>query len=223
MEKIYIFVLCPPLHGSTIITNLLNSSLNVSSFIDFNDTWAGESQWYYKKMDLNYENNRWDPNYKLDMNMVNRVFNEYLDNNKKIWVEKSPPIICRAKMYEDYFSKLGKVYFIISIRNPYSVNSTASEWIKYSEYQKWNIENLQNTIILNYEEICTNLDNVINKIKNKIPELGDIYSKSHISKNNERFQIIHQDKVNRILNKDDKNILLKDHIELLEFFNYKID
>lgn len=43
----YIFVLCPPYQGSTIITNLLNNSPTTSTFIDTN-TWAGESQWYYK-------------------------------------------------------------------------------------------------------------------------------------------------------------------------------
>ena len=32
--------------------------------------------------DSNYEENRWNPNYKLDMNMVNKVFNTYLDKNK---------------------------------------------------------------------------------------------------------------------------------------------
>ena len=57
----YIFVLCPPYQGSTIITNLLNNSPTTSTFIDTN-MWAGGSQWYYKKHgDDKYERNRWDP------------------------------------------------------------------------------------------------------------------------------------------------------------------
>ena len=90
--KKYIFVLCPPFQGSTIIVNLLNSSKNVSTFLDCK-TWAGESQWLYKKHgDKDYEKNRWDPDYKLDMELVDKVFNIYLNKNKEIWVEKSPPI-----------------------------------------------------------------------------------------------------------------------------------
>lgn len=175
MKRKYIFVLCPPYQGSTIIVNLLNSSKNVSTFLNCN-TWAGESQWLYKTHgDENYKNNKWDPDYKLNMKLVDKVFNIYLDKRKEIWVEKNPPSICRAKMYQDYFSKLGDVYFIISIRNPYSTGHYDTEqWIKYAQYQKFNLENLNNLISISYEECCNNLEKVISKITNKIPELGKI-------------------------------------------------
>lgn len=39
-------------------------------------------------------------------------------------------------MFEDYFSTLGDVYFIISIRNP--TNCNANKWIEYATYQKYN-------------------------------------------------------------------------------------
>jgi len=223
MRKKYIFVLCPPYQGSTIIVNLLKSSENVSTFLDCG-TWAGESQWLYKNHgDKNYEKNRWDENYKLDMDLVDKVFNTYLNQDKKIWVEKSPPMICRAKIFEDYFSKLGDVFFIISIRDPYSTGHyDANHWIKYAKYQKYNLENLNNTILISYEECCNNLEKVISKITNKIPELGQLTSTNSHSFYNERYNSIHSNKVNRVIDKENKNKVLKKNTDLVEYFGYKI-
>ena len=223
MKRQYIFVLCPPYQGSTIIVNLLNSSKNVSTFLDCK-TWAGESQWLYKKHgDKDYKKNRWDKNYKLDMKIVDKVLNIYLDQEKEIWVEKSPPSICRAKMFQDYFSKLGDVYFIISIRNPYSTGHYNSDtWIKYALYQKYNIENLNNTICISYEECCTDLDTVISKITNKIPGIGKIFNNDNPKMNNERGSMIHTNKVNRVIDKASKTEILKSNVDLVEYFGYSI-
>lgn len=220
--RTYVFVLCPPYQGSTIIVNLLSSSKNTSTFITA-PTWAGESQWLLKYHgDNKYEENRWDPAYNLNMNLVSQLFDIYLDKEKTIFVEKSPPMICRAKLYEDYFSKLGEVYFIISIRNPYTVSYNAAEWIKYAEYQRHNIQTLQNTIVTTYEEICLDLDKFIQKITNKIPALGDIHNQSNSNIDDERGGLIHSNKVNRICDKEIKNEILKYHTELLNFFEYTI-
>jgi hypothetical protein len=222
-KKKYIFVLCPPYQGSTIIVNLLNSSKKVSSLLD-TKIWAGESQWLLKEHgDKLYETHRWDPNYKLNMDIINNIFNIYLDSEKTFFVEKSPPTICRAKMFEEYFSKIGNVYFIISIRNPYSTQGySADEWVKFAKYQQNNVKILKNTIITNYEEICLDLDKVINKIQHKIPELDDIYNNNNTNKTNERYKLIHSNKVDRIIDKNEKNKILKNHQELLDFFGYKL-
>ncbi len=211
MNKIYIFVLCPPFQGSTIIVELLNSSNKVTSFLN-SPTKSGESQWLYKKHgDKQYIKNRWNPEYKLDMNMVNNVFNFYLNKKKEIYVEKSPPTICRAKMFEEYFSKLGKVYFIISIRNPYSTRYNANQWVKFAKYQKFNIENLKNTIVINYEDFCNDIDKVKSKIINEIPELGDLI-----------YNEVHSKRVDLIIEKEKKNKILKKNKKLLKFFGYNI-
>ena len=94
--------------------------------------------------DTLYETHRWDPNYKLNMNIVNEIYNIYLDNKKTFFVEKSPPTICRAKMFEEYFSKIGDVYFVISICNSYSVQGYgADQWIKFAKYQQNNVKLLK--------------------------------------------------------------------------------
>ena len=235
MKRKYVFVLCPPHQGSTIILNLLNKSKNVSTFLD-SEIWGGESQWLYTKYgDTDYYKNRWNKNYKLDMKMVDKIFNIYLDKSKEIWAEKSPPSICRAKSFQDYFSKLGEVYFIISIRNPYSigVHYDANKWVEYAQYQKYNLENLNNIILTSYEECCIDLEKVMSKIKNRIPELKSISNNSRTEikfingkiihlKGNERLKPIHTNKLNRITDKHNKNKILKKNIDLLQYFGYSI-
>ena len=223
--KKYIFILSPPYQGSTILYSLLDSSHYTTSFLEVKNIWAGESQWLLKKNgDTNYEKSRWDPNYNLNMNLFNKLFIKYLDPNKKIYVEKSPPTICRAKKYEEYFSKLGEVYFIINIRNPYSVKKKINieKWISFAKIQKKNIETLNNIIVTSYEEVVNNLDNVIAKIKNKIPELNDITNRYNKNIPGERGEKINKKYINRIIDKESKNKILKQNIDLLNFFFYKI-
>ncbi len=222
MKQKYIFILCPPFQGSTIIVNLLDSSKAVSTMLSQN-TWAGESQWLIKKHgDKMYESNRWDPEYNINMGIFKNILDTYLDKNKLMFVEKSPPNICRAKKFQDYFSTFGEVYFIISIRSPYSTKSSAEDWVKYARYQKKNIETLNNTIVTSYEDICLNLDIFISKIKEKIPELNDIHNRDNIHFKNERGNKIHSEYINRILDKETKNIVLKNHLDLLQYFGYTL-
>ena len=223
MRRKYIFVLCPPHQGSTVIISLLDKFSNVSSFLKNTNVWAGESQSIYKKYcDRSYSENRWNPEYKLDMNSIERIYDEYLDKGKnKIWVDKNPPWICRAEENQNHFEKLGDVYFIISIRNPYSFDGSISNWVKFAEYQKYNIKNLKNIICINYEEICLDTNKVISKIKNKISGLGKFNDNHEYEQKNERYGDIFKDKVNRVINKDEKNIILKENIHLLEFLGYK--
>jgi len=200
----------------------LDSSKKTSTFLDVK-TWAGESQWLIKKNgDPSYFKNRWDPNYNLNMNIIKNIFDRYLDSSKDILVEKSPPTICRAKSFENYFEKFGKVWFIISIRNPYSCRDDEKfMWVEHAKYQIRNIKTLKNIIITNYEEICLDLPNVIKKIKNKIPELSDLKNKNSDSLKGNRGNMINDKKIGRIIKKNKKNKILKNNKDILHFFNYK--
>ena len=237
-NKIFIFVLCPPHQGSTIIIKLLDSSEHTTSFIG--TAGNGEGQWLLKMHgDKHYEDSRWDPNYEMDMKIVKDCYDRYWDKTKNICIEKSPPTICRAKMFEEYFSKFGKVYFIISIRNPYSTRGkdSAGNWIKFARYQKQNIETLNNVIITNYEEICSNTDKVIAKIVRSIPELGSLKNienknvhigasyKVNFSRNlpkSDRSKKISANTLDRLIGVKRKNILLKKNEDIMDYFGYKI-
>ena len=222
MKKKYIFVLCPPYQGSTMIVNLLDSSKKVSTLLPM--TRNGETQHFIRYFhDDIYYFNKWNPEYDLNIEYFKDILDNLLDNNASVFVEKSPPNICRAKKFEEYFSMFGEVHFIISIRNPYSTNYSAEKWVEYAKYQKKNIESLSNTIVTSYENICLNLDNFISVIKEKFPELNDIHNRDNdICPSYERLKKIHSEHINRVLDKEKKNTVLQKNLDLLNYFGYTI-
>lgn len=219
----FIFILCPPFQGSTIIVNLLDSSKMTSSFIN-TKAWAGESITLLqnkKKM----RKKAWNKSNKFDFSLIKQKMDEHLDPSKKIFVEKSPPFINQAQLIQKYFSRYGEVYFIISIRNPYSATNSPTNWVKYAKYQKHNIETLNNTYVTSYEKLCNNLPRVIYDLKKKFPQMYDIKNQSlsqKHNKKNERYQQIHSDKVNRVINRSEKTRVLIKHKKLMDYFGYKI-
>tara|TARA_R100001594_G_scaffold133793_1_gene174651 strand:- start:128 stop:814 length:687 start_codon:yes stop_codon:yes gene_type:complete len=219
----FLFILCPPYQGSTILLTLLNTSKEVSTLLSC-DEHGGEGQAQWKRVDREYFSNRWDPAYNLDMDMVKQVLYERWDVNKPIYAEKSPPNICRAKMFEDYFSRLGEVYFLISIRNPYSSNVAPDNWVTFAQYQKHNIESLKNVITTTYEETCLEPHKVIAKLQHILPELGDLClpEEGGGAEHEERRRPIHRKKVNRVINQSAKTQYLQHHKGLMDYFGYKI-
>jgi hypothetical protein len=220
-KKKYVFILCPPYQGSTLLINLLDSSVNAATFVRA-PVQFGEGQWLLDKHGLSsYLLDRWNPNHELDMNKVKEIYDNYWDHDKLVYVEKSPPLICRAKMFENYFKQFGEVYFIVSIRSPYSTDHYSSEeWIKFAEYQKNNIQTLENCIVTSYEELCLSTDWVIEKIKNAIPELSDIKIQQSEYIKTDRGKPINTNNINRVINKDYE--CLKNHKELMNFFGYEL-
>ena len=181
----------------------------------------------------------------MDLKKVKEAYDLEWDYNKPILVEKCPLLISRAQEIEAYFSKFGEVYFIISIRSPYSTDQYLNNtWVTTALAQKENIENLQNKIITTYEQICLYPELVIKKIQKKLPELDDLsleikkielkYKNNKNNKNNEnnennekktktgeRQLKIHKDKVYRIKDKEIKNKFLINHKDILTYFSYK--
>ena len=174
MDNKYIFILCPPLQGSTVLYRLISTSKKVTTFLPLANRpnmWMGEGAGLFEPIYPEYVPQRWDPNYPLNMSKVGELYHKYWDSSKPIKCDKTPPTICRAKMFEDYFSQLGEVYFITQIRNPFYVGYSAETWDKYAEFQKWNIENLKNVIHVTYEDLCSNTDETVSRILEKYPFL----------------------------------------------------
>jgi hypothetical protein len=225
--KKYIFILSPPYQGSTVLLNLISSSNNVSSFLKHS---------YFKKKSINGEGqllmnqkflkHRWDPEYKFSLNKLKSIYDKYWNHSKDIYVEKSPSNICRAKMIENYFKNFGEVYFIILIRNPYSTNWHSDEnydtdWVTCAKYQKYNLENLENKILIKYEDLCNNLEEIKIKIKNFLPELDKL---EIIENNNSNVKLnkINKNTVNRVLGVEWKNYHLKKNKDIVNYFGYNI-
>ena len=222
-KKTYIFILCPHFQGSTVLVNLLTSSNKTSTFFKKGNN-VGEGTVHFKEAeikDFNKWTNAHDLNYKLDYSKVKEAYDKNWDLSKPVLVEKCPLLISRAKDIEDYFSQFGDVYFLISIRSPYSTDGYYGDtWIKNAKCQKKNIESLKNKILTNYEEACLYTDNLIKKIQKKIPILDDLKITEYKDIKGERGKKIHSEKVHRVLDKYIKNRHLKNNKDLMKYFNY---
>jgi hypothetical protein len=233
-EKKYLFILSPPFCGSTLLYKIISTSPNVSTLIGHNN-WVGEGQWLLINdiEDFN-ESNRWNPNYKLSFNKVKKCYDKYWNLNKDILCDKSPSNICRAKDIENYFSKFGEVYFIILMRNPYSCKSLQPyKWVEFAKYQKYNLENLSNKIIIYYEDLILKTEETKLKLLNFLPLLKSINMKigyvpnlaQNLPSEQKIFGLKNRDKpllkkYLRIIGKNRKNKILINYIDLLKYFGY---
>jgi len=156
-KRIYLFILCPPGMGSTILLRLISTSPTISTFLLHPSAgWAGEGQIFINAATKRvYRENRWDPDYALDMDTVSSNWDKHWDKSKLIHGDKSPPTLCRANMFEDHFKQRGDVYFICMMRDPYMIHEDARFYVKMAEYQKCNLETLENVLYISYEDLCT--------------------------------------------------------------------
>ena len=221
---------------------LLNTSPNVSSFLDI-VPWMGEGQGLFEDIDTQYLQNRWNENYNIDFDLITNVYHKNWDMTKSVLCDKTPPMICRAKMLEKAFERFGDVHFVCMIRNPfYSEIPQPSEinfdmlhkhevWQKFASWQKYNIENLNSTFFVTYEDLCLNTRVVVEKLLNKFPFLERLHpeileNESYVSNfvsnySNERgkkITLIHQlrDEAN-----EKQAFFAKDN-RLLKYFGYYI-
>ena len=98
-------------------------------------------------------------------------------------MEKSPPNICRAKNINQVFEN--SIYICLT-RNPYAqiqsnirryqtdILDATKKYITYLNFQKDNLEKLENTLLISYEELTDNPIQTKEKIVGFLPELNDI-------------------------------------------------
>ena len=185
-EHKYLFILSPPFCGSTLLTQLISSSANVSCNNNI-DTREGQTlPW---AIDLMFQDNRWNKDTTLPWKKIKNIWHKYWDLSKPILLEKSPPNIMRTKEIRKNFSPIS---FICMVRNPYaqcesiirrngkSVAYAAKFALKCLEYQKLNIKNEKNLLFFTYEELCENTKEVTNNIISFISELKDIKSEKKL-------------------------------------------
>ena len=105
----YLFVLCPPYCGSTLLWKLLSTSANVSALPD-------EGQFLPELKDI-MRDRPWDAENSLPWPDIKQVWDAYWDRDKPVLLEKSPPNIIRTG---DILAHFQPVQFIIMVRNPYA-------------------------------------------------------------------------------------------------------
>jgi len=178
-EKKYVFILCPPFSGSTLLVDLIGTSKSASVFASRRH----EGQ-FLEETEKIMRNKPWNNDAPFPWKKIRNIYEENWDMTKPVLVEKSPPNLIRAKQIEREFEK---AFFIIMIRNPYAwcfgmkrrkasrnYSKLAEEWLERAKTQIFNIKNLQNTLYFTYEFFTENPNETKNKIAQFIPELNDI-------------------------------------------------
>ena len=236
IDNQHLFILSPPFCGSTLLSEIIASSKNVSCN---NNIGLREGQHLPETQDLLFANDKWDPTKKINWKEIHDIWDKYWDKSKAILLEKSPPNICRALNIEKEFKN---AHFICLVRNPYAQaegiirrNNASAEYaanfaLKCLEYQKENIEKLENIIIISYEELTKNHRETKNKLISFLPELSDINTEMRFSAHNIRgarnmkITNLNEEKIKKIEKNNLAiiNSIFKQKSDLLNYFNYKI-
>jgi hypothetical protein len=173
----FLFLLCPPYSGSTLIKEIVESSTEVSSF-------PFEGQSLPGARPLMLLKDRFDPGLDLQWGAIRRVFLRNWDLGRSILFEKSPPNLVRADRIAETFNP---AYFIISIRNPYAMiegylrrrteinPEQASElWVHCARFQAKNRKSLKHQVFFSFEELTEQPDAVLGRLRQFLPELSGL-------------------------------------------------
>lgn len=225
-KKAYLFILCPPASGSTLLHKILQTSPYTSAF-------HGEGQALAKE--ILFTKDRWNPKKAIPWDIVKEIWLKKWDLNKPILLEKSPPHLIRAHQLEGCFPQS---YFVIMLRNPYAFcegvkrrwgktftyRNIAKFWIICAWYQIANIKTLKHNIWFTYEDLTSNPDRVCKQLIDFMPQFGalnpekkfDVFEKSMSIDN------LNQQQISYLSHEDifEINVVLKRYPDFLAFFNY---
>ena len=232
----YLFVLSPPFCGSTLLTEILSTSKNVSCN---NNIGLKEGQHLPETHKLLFTDNRWDINKEIDWFKVKHIWHKYWDRSKEILVEKSPPNICRAEKIDKVFEN--SVYICLT-RNPYAqiqsnirryktdILNATNKYISYLKYQKYNLQKLENTILITYEELTDSPLITKDKLSNFLPKLNDIKidikfnAHNILEKKEMKITNLNHQSISSLSKKQINiiNSVLEKEKDLVNYFNYSI-
>ncbi len=171
----YLFVLCPPYSGSTLLWKLLSTSDNVSALPD-------EGQFLPELKDL-MRDRPWDAEHALPWPDIKAVWDAYWDPSKPVLLEKSPPNIIRTR---DILAHFEPVRFVIMVRNPYaqseglmrrnnwSARRAANFAMMCLRTQLENRRQLEHAAVLTYESLVKDPAGTCKQLGAFMPELSDM-------------------------------------------------
>jgi len=226
----YIFIICPPYSGSTILWKLVSTSDSVSAL-------PNEGQFLPEVKEI-MRKDPWNDDLDLPWEKIKQVWNGYWDQNKPLLFEKSPPHLIRTNEIEAHFSP---AYFLIMVRNPYAhceglIRLNKWDPIKASEFsihcmrqQAKNVDTLTNSIHFTYEELVEYPEVVSQRIQTFIPQIGRLrYNKKFnvrsIDGNIEREIVdLNKKKINNLSfrNLNLINKVLRQNTDVMEYWGYE--
>ena len=171
----YVFILCPPYSGSTILWKLVSTSNAVSAL-------PREGQFLPEVKEV-MRRKPWNPAVKLPWKKIKAVWDSYWNRDKPLLVEKSPPHLIRTSEILEHFSP---VYFLIMVRNPYAhceslirrnnwnAEKAAEFAVRCMKHQAENVDTLDNSLYFTYEELARNPEDICRRIQSLIPQIGEL-------------------------------------------------
>lgn len=174
-ESVYLFVLCPPYCGSTLLWKLLSTSANASALPD-------EGQ-FLPELESVMREKPWDAGRALPWPRIKQVWESYWDSSKPVLLEKSPPNLIRTREILAHFHP---VKFVIMVRNPYAQVEGLMRRNRWKERfsahfamrclraQLDNARRLDNALVLTYESLVANPIEACTQLAAFVPELDDL-------------------------------------------------
>lgn len=171
--RVYLFVLCPPYSGSTILWKLLATSSQVSSL-------PSEGQ-FLPELEPIMRDKPWVKEHRLPWDTIKAAWEQHWDQQKPVLLEKSPPNIIRTAEIVQHFKP---VKFVIMVRNPYAHAEglmrrndwNATRAARFSMMclgtQLENRRNLEDTLVLTYESLVADPSDACTRLQEFMPELG---------------------------------------------------
>ena len=232
----FLFILSPPYCGSTLLSQLLSTSKNVSCN---NNLGTREGQLLPGVRHFMFQKNRWNERVKYPWDKVKKVWLKYWDLSKPVLLDKSIPNIMRVSEIKKEFENIN---FICMVRNPYaqvegvmrrndeSAKNAAIFSLKCLQYQRQNIKNKESSLFISYEQLTENPEKTKRKIIAFLPELSDIKMdlkyKAHNFKTKSKMGIVNlnQEKMEKLTGKQIETInrIFEKEKELLDYFGYQI-
>lgn len=232
----FLFILSPKYCGSTLLNEIICTS-NAVSVNNSEGTREGQGLPVVKDIMFNHDR-RWDESLDFDWQLIKNEWMKYWDLSRPVLLEKSPPNIIRAKSINQHFNP---AYFIILYRNPYAhveslmkrENWTPEESAEFAIncliYQKQNLESLQRTFQLSYEELTDNPARMSESLSNFLPEISDIVTDKEFNAHNfknQKMKItnLNSEKISLLTNEelDRINSVFRKNDTLFHYFNYEI-
>jgi len=231
----FLFILSPPHSGSTLLSEVLSLSENVS---ENNPVGTREGQQLPEVAPLLFrQSRRWEPDFKPDWPQIKRIWLKYWDVTRPVLLEKSPPNIVRAAELSIHFVP---AFFIVLYRNPYahcegmmrrnkvSAREAARVSMRCLDFQRKNLEQLDRVVRVSYEELTDRPAEVLERFKQLLPELGDIrlegqtFSAHNFLNRQMGLKNLNAQKIERIPQSDltVMNEVFRQHAELLDYFGY---
>lgn len=234
-ESKYLFVLCPPYCGSTLLQELLSSSSNVSPNNIFG-TREGQSLPEFRKL-VDYRRT-WEEDYQYPWRAIEMAWRSYWDRSKPILLDKSPANLIRVEAINQHFPR---AYFVAMVRHPFAhceslirrdkmdAEAAARFALRCLKAQANNHQKKVSLLLIRYEDLVDQAQKIRRDLERFLPEISDIELnkafKAHNFKNR-RLPLtnLNEEKIKR-LSETQKGVIRQvfaGHEKLLRKFGYSL-